>query len=206
MLSPRLGKGLISALHDALGADVNPRPSGHLPVHHQALAIQFVEMLPGRPMRHEVGIGDQDPRRIHMGFHDGDGFARLHDQRLIRLQIAQPGADAVEILPGPRRPANAAVDHQFMRVFGHIGMQVVHQHPQGRLGQPGLGADLGAGGGVDVAGVMARIGHHGLTMWEGAAGRHPPARQRRSGGPRGSDRGLGSDPRPAGRCPAEAGQ
>src|SRR5271168_553147 len=34
-----LGECLVGALHDALRADVDPRPHSHLAVHHQALAV-----------------------------------------------------------------------------------------------------------------------------------------------------------------------
>ena len=204
MLPPRLGKGLIGPLHDPLRADVNPRPRRHLPVHHQALLIELVEMLPGRPMRHQIGVRDQHPRRIQMGFHNGNRLAGLDDQRLISLQIPQARTNPVEILPGPRRPADAAINNQFMRVFGHIGVQVVHQHPQGRLGQPRLGGDLGARGRINVAAAVAGIVHHVLTKSEGAAGRLRPARHWRSVWPRRSDRAQGSGPHPRARFPAAA--
>src|SRR5690606_28508171 len=58
VLAPHLDEGLVGALHDALRADVDPRAGSHLSVHRQALAIELVEVLPGRPVRNEVGIGD----------------------------------------------------------------------------------------------------------------------------------------------------
>src|SRR3982074_1445790 len=39
------GKRFVSALHDALAADVYPRPGRHLPVHGKTLAIEFVEVF-----------------------------------------------------------------------------------------------------------------------------------------------------------------
>src|SRR3546814_8679867 len=46
-VTPRnFGEGLVGALNDALAADVNPRPRGHLTVHHQPGAIELLEMLP----------------------------------------------------------------------------------------------------------------------------------------------------------------
>src|SRR5690606_21907188 len=36
-----LDERLVGALHDALRADVNPRPGRHLAVHHQTLAIEL---------------------------------------------------------------------------------------------------------------------------------------------------------------------
>ena len=50
VLASELDEGLVGALHDALRADVDPRAGGHLAVHHQALAIELVEVLPGRPL------------------------------------------------------------------------------------------------------------------------------------------------------------
>ena len=86
VLAAHLDEGLVGALHDALRADVDPRAGRHLAVHHQALAIELVEMLPGRPVRHEVGVGDQHARRVGMGAEHADRLARLHQQGLVALQ------------------------------------------------------------------------------------------------------------------------
>src|ERR1700690_2229118 len=69
-----LGERLERALQDALGADVDPRPSGHLAVHRQALALELAEDLPGGPLADQVRIGDQDPGRPFVGPEDGDGL------------------------------------------------------------------------------------------------------------------------------------
>ncbi len=109
-------------------------------------------------MRHEVGVGDQHARRVLVGAEHADRLARLDKQRLVVVRAScRVAHDAVEILPRARGSADAAVDHQFMRVFGHVGVQVVHQHPHRRLGQPAFGGDLGAGGGEDVAQVVAGV-------------------------------------------------
>ena len=83
-----LDEGLVGALHDALAADVDPGAGRHLAVHHQALAIELVEVVPGRPVRHEVGVGDQHARRIGMGAEHADRLARLDQQRLVVLELA----------------------------------------------------------------------------------------------------------------------
>ena len=70
-------------------ADVDPRAGGHLAVHHQALAIELVEMLPGRPARHQVGVGDQHARRVRVGAEHADRLARLDQQGLVVLQPAR---------------------------------------------------------------------------------------------------------------------
>ncbi len=56
-------EGLEGALQDALGADVDPRPRGHLPVHRQPHGLEAPELLPGRPARHQQRVGDQHARR-----------------------------------------------------------------------------------------------------------------------------------------------
>ena len=54
MLLARRRKGLKRPLHNSLRADVNPGTSRHLTVHHQPGALEFVELLPVRPMADEV--------------------------------------------------------------------------------------------------------------------------------------------------------
>ena len=56
------GERLVGALEDALGADVDPRTGGHLPVHGQAERLQPAELRPGGPVADQVGVGQQHPR------------------------------------------------------------------------------------------------------------------------------------------------
>ena len=178
MLAAGFGEGLIGALHDALGADIDPGPGGHLAVHGQTLLIQLVEMVPGRPMRHQIGIGDQHAGRVLVGAEHAHRLARLHKQGFIVVQRLQRGDDAVEILPRPGGAADAAVDHQLMRVFGDIRVQVVHQHPHGRFSQPAFRGDLGAGGGEDIAQVVAGVCHREAPGLGGRAGGFAPRSHR----------------------------
>ncbi len=156
-----LDEGLVGALHDALRADVDPRAGRHLAVHHQALAIEFVEMVPGRPVRHEVGVGDQHARRVGVGPEDADRLARLHQQRLVAFEPAQGLDDRVEGVPVARRAADAAVDDELARPLGDVGIEVVHQHPQRRFGQPAFRAELGPVRRADDAHVVEAggLGH-----------------------------------------------
>mmetsp|Transcript_6403 Transcript_6403/g.26196 ORF Transcript_6403/g.26196 Transcript_6403/m.26196 type:complete len:559 (+) Transcript_6403:860-2536(+) len=160
VLAGGFGEGLVSALHDALGADVDPAPGRHLAVHHQALAVELVEVLPGGPVGHEVGIGEQHPRRVGMGAEHAHRLAGLHQQRLVIAQRAQRGQDAVVGLPVARGLADAAVDHQRVRVLGHGGVEVVLDHAVGGLGQPALAVQLGAGGCPNGTGRGAGQGGH----------------------------------------------
>ena len=102
VLAAHLDEGLVGALHDALRADIDPGARGHLAVHHQALAIELVEMVPGRPVRHEVRVGDQHARRVGMGAKDADRLARLDEQRLVGAR------DGGASRRSHRRPASRA--------------------------------------------------------------------------------------------------
>ena len=75
-------EGLVGSLNGALGSDVAPRPCRHLAVHHEALRLEFVEVLERAPVRHQHGVRDQDTRRPFMGLPDGDRLSRLDDQGL----------------------------------------------------------------------------------------------------------------------------
>ena len=150
-------EGLVGALHDALAADVDPRTGGHLAVHHQARALELVEVLPGGPAPHQVAVGDQHPRRVGVRAEHAHRPARLHQQRLVGVHLPQRGDDAVEVAPGARGAPRAAVHDQVLGILGHLGIEVVHQHPQRRLGEPALAAQLGAAGRHD--GVAGRGGH-----------------------------------------------
>ena len=153
MLAADLDEGLVGALHDALAADVDPRAGRHLAVHHQALAIELVEVLPGRPVRHEVGVGDQHARRV------GDGCGRRRPAcptgpaaSRRRSSALQRGDDAVEALPVARRAADAAIDDELAGLLGDLGIEVVHQHAQRRFGQPALGRERRAARRADDCG------------------------------------------------------
>src|SRR5690606_25815711 len=145
-------------------ADVDPRAGRHLAVHHQTLLIQLVEVLPGGPVRHQVGVGDQHARGVGVGGEDADRLAGLHQQGLVVAQGLQRFDDRVVALPVARGPADAAVDHQLRGVLGHFRVQVVLEHAERGLGEPGPAGELGAAGradgaaAVEVGGVVA-AGH-----------------------------------------------
>ncbi len=140
---------LEGALQDALGADVDPRAGGHLAVHRQAEVLEPAELLPVGPVADQVGVRDQHPRRPLVGLHHADRLAGLHQHRLVVAQRAQRAHQRVVRLPAAGGPAGAAVDDQVLRALGDLGVEVVHQHPQRRLGLPGPGGQLGAVRGVD---------------------------------------------------------
>ena len=185
MLAAHLDEGLVGALNDALGADVDPRPGGHLAVHHQALAIEFVEMVPGRPLRHEVRIGDQHARRVRVGAEHADRLARLDQQGLVAFEPRQRLDDPVVAFPVARGAADAAIDDQLLGRLGDLRIEIVHQHPHRGLGRPALGGQRGAGGGADVAAIVASVQSSSLirvnicSSLRGAERRSNPACTRR---------------------------
>jgi hypothetical protein len=136
MLAANLGEGFIGALHDALCADIDPGPRRHLAVHHQALAIEFIEVVPCAPMRHEVRIGDEDSRRILVGGEDADRLSRLHKQCFLIAKAAKARHNAVEGFPVARGAPDAAIDDKLFRPLRHAGIKVVHQHAECRFGEP----------------------------------------------------------------------
>src|ERR1019366_4945712 len=73
------GESFVGALQNSLRADVNPTSGGHLAVHHQAGAVEFVEIFPIIPVTDEIGIRDEDARSILVRAKNSDGLAGLDD-------------------------------------------------------------------------------------------------------------------------------
>ena len=167
MLAAHLDERLVRALHDALRADVDPAARGHLAVHHQALAIELVEVLPRRPVRHQVGVREQHARRVGVRAEDADRLAGLHQQRLVVVEVAQRLEDGVVAFPVARGAADAAVHDQLGRVLGDFGIEVVLDHPVGGFGQPRLAAERGATRRADDAGGIDAGRRHGGFLRHG---------------------------------------
>ena len=144
MLPTHLDERLVRSLHDALRADVDPRARGHLAVHHEPLAVELVEMLPGAPARHEIGVCEQDAWGVRMRFEHADGFAGLDQQSLVGLESPERRDDRIVALPVARGAPDAAVHHELLGAFGHRRIEVVHEHAQRRFGEPALGGKGGS--------------------------------------------------------------
>ena len=124
-------------------------------------------------MRHEIGVGDEHARRVGVGAEHADRLPRLDEQRLVAFQAAQGRDDAVERLPVARRPADAAIDDELARPLGDVGIEIVHEHPERRFGQPALGAELGSAGAADDAHIVDAGGRgHGLNLSCNTTNRH----------------------------------
>jgi hypothetical protein len=145
---------LVGALHDALGADVDPRAGRHLPVHGQAEVFEAAELGPGGPVADEVGVGQQHPRCPLVGGEHPDRAPRLHQHRLVGLQRGQGGHHRIEAVPVAGSPSGTPVNHQIVWAFSVLGVEVVHQHPQWSLGGPLPGGQGGAPRGADGTGAV----------------------------------------------------
>src|SRR3546814_2881896 len=91
--------------------------------------IELVEVLPGGPVRDEVGVGDEHARGVGVGGEDADGLAGLHEQGFVVAKVLQRFEDGVVAVPVARGAADAAVDDEFGGVLGHFGVEVVLDHP-----------------------------------------------------------------------------
>jgi hypothetical protein len=78
----------------------------------------------------------QDARRVRMGLEHADGLARLDQQRLVVAERLQRREDRVERRPVARGAPDAAVHDEALGILGHLGIQVVLDHPDTRLGEP----------------------------------------------------------------------
>jgi hypothetical protein len=153
VLARSLCEGLVGALDDPLGGNVDPRPGRHLAVHRQAGPLQLAELLPGGPVGDQVGVRDQHAGRIARCAEHADRLARLHQQGLVVAQPAELGDDGVEGLPAARRATGAAVDDQVLGILGHIWVEVVHEHPQRGFLLPSLAREHSAPRGTHSSGT-----------------------------------------------------
>ena len=110
-------------------------------------------------MRHEVRVRDQHARRVGLGAEHADRLAGLHAQRLVGLERGERRDDAVEALPIARGAADPAIDDELVRLLRHLRVEVVHEHPQRRLGEPAPGSELRSARRADIAGII-EAGRH----------------------------------------------
>src|ERR1700756_4435166 len=80
---------------------------------------------PFRPMRHEIGVRDQDTWRIRMRAENSDRLAGLNEQRLVAFELAKRGNNAIKTLPIARRAANSAIHHKLARPLRNLRIEIV---------------------------------------------------------------------------------
>src|SRR5438093_848158 len=127
---------LVRSLDDPLRSDVRPSAGRHLPVHREAQLLELVERLPVRPLRHEVGVRDQDPWSIAVRLEDRHRLAALHDEGLVVAEGLERLDDPVEGVPVPRGLAGAPVADEIVRLLRVF--EIVLEHPEDGLLPPAL--------------------------------------------------------------------
>jgi len=112
VLATHLNEGLVRALNDALAADIDPGAGRHLPEHHQALAVELVEMLPVGPLPHQVRIRNNHARSHLMRRKHCHRLPGLHQQRILGPKSLKFAHDSVKAFPIPRSPSDPSVNHK----------------------------------------------------------------------------------------------
>ena len=108
-------------------------------------------MLECGPVRHQIGVGDEHPRRLFVGLEDSYRFAGLDEQGLVGFKRFQRSDDPVETVPVARGPANTTIHNQFCGILGNRRIKVVHEHPHRRFGAPVFTLQFGPLGRFDMS-------------------------------------------------------
>ncbi len=144
MLSRGCGESFIGSLQNSLRANIDPASGGHLAVHHQAGAVEFVEMFPIAPVPDEIGIGDQHARRvacvrkIPTGLPDCTSSVSSFSSERSEATMAWKQFQLRAAFPRP------AVDDQVLGLLGDFGIEIVHQHAQRGFLLPAFAGKRGA--------------------------------------------------------------
>ena len=190
-----LGEALVRALDDALACrcrSTSPRSSARTS---SARAPRGGGTRPRSPSRARGwswrsarAAPTRCVRKTPTGLPDWTSSVSSSSQRLQRAD------DRVEGLPRARGAAGPAVDDEVLRALGHVGVEVVHQHPQGRLLRPAAAGQLGAARGADLRLIPALRSPDSTAP----APRRPPRAPRRRRAP-----ARASGPAPAGDALAD---
>src|SRR5262249_19919774 len=129
MFSPGSSESFEGALHDPLATDVNPRTGRHLSVHRQSHPFEAIKLGIIIPLTNEVGVGDQDARCFIMRAEFPNRLSRLNEKRLVVFNVTQRTKDCVKGFPASRGATSSAVDHELIRIFCDLRIEIIHQHP-----------------------------------------------------------------------------
>src|SRR5260370_6721223 len=75
---------------------------------------------------------------------DSNGFSGLNQQGLIILELAERAHNGVERWPIAGGASGSTVDDQLIGLFGDLGIEVVHQHPERTFLVPAFAGNLAA--------------------------------------------------------------
>src|SRR5262249_33492513 len=77
------------------------------------------------------------------------------EKGLVVLEAPQGRHDGVERLPRACRLAGASIDHESVGSLGHLGIEIVHEHPEGGFLGPAFARALGTARGSHRSGPDA---------------------------------------------------
>jgi hypothetical protein len=77
-----------------------------------------------------------------VGTQHADRLAGVHEQGLVVLQVLERRDDRRIRVPAPGGAAGAAVHDELVGMFGHLGVEIVHQHAHRALLGPALTGSL----------------------------------------------------------------
>ena len=133
--------------------------------------FETAELVPVRPVGHEVGVGDQHPWRPFVGAHHADRLARLDEHRLVVLERGERAQHRPVRVPRTGGATGAAVDDEPVGVLGHLGIEVVLQHPIGRLLRPASTGQVGPARRADAGDGRAEIAERVTHVLQSAPAR-----------------------------------
>src|SRR5438132_14155409 len=70
-------------------------------------------------------------------------FAGLNEKRFIVFELPQRPNDSIERFPASRGTTRSSINDEPVRSFGHIWVEIVHEHSHGRLLMPAFAASFG---------------------------------------------------------------
>ena len=110
------------------------------------------DLIAGRAPDPRLGAAIVLIVRGRNGRDDADGLARLHEEGFVRREFLERLDDGMEGRPVAGGLAAASIDDEVGGAFGNLGIEVVHQHPQRRFGQPAPATQRTPARGTDDAG------------------------------------------------------
>ena len=121
-------------------------------------------MLPGRPTWDQIRIRNQHPGRVFMRAKNAHRLTRLNQQGFVGRQCLERLENRLEAIPVAGRLADAPIDHQLLRIFSDLGIQIVLDHPPRALDQPVAAMQCSAAGRSNCSGLSRLCLHLGLLL------------------------------------------
>src|SRR6266496_343797 len=118
-------------------------------IHCEPHSLEPIELRVIIPLSHQIGVGDEDARCFVVCPKFADRFSRLYEKRLVIIELAQGPDDRIERLPASGCTSRPAINHKLIRIFGHLRIEIVHQHPHCGFLMPPFAAPLTAAWRVD---------------------------------------------------------